>query len=85
MRKREVIELRYTIDALNKKLIGHYRYYGIYGNWISLKKFYSYVKWELFRTKRRRDQTCWLTWAKFKEIVRIHPITWPHVYLTSAY
>ena len=32
---------------LNKKLVGHYRYYGIYGNWISLKKFYSYVKYEL--------------------------------------
>ena len=30
-----------TIEALNKKLVGHYRYYGIYGNWISLKKFYS--------------------------------------------
>ena len=36
-----------TIEKLNKKLTGHYRYYGIYGNWISLKKFYSYVKWEL--------------------------------------
>lgn len=33
-----------TIEKLNKKLVGHYRYYGIYGNWISLKKFYSYVK-----------------------------------------
>lgn len=74
-----------TIEALNKKLIGHYRYYGIYGNWISLKKFYSYVKWELFKTKRRRDQTCWLTWAKFKQIVKIYPLEWPHVYLTSAY
>lgn len=74
-----------TIEALNRKLRGHYRYYGIYGNWISLKKFYSYVKWELYRTKRRRDQSCWLTWAKFKEILRIYPIEWPKVYLTSAY
>ena len=74
-----------TIDSLNKKLIGHYRYYGIYGNWISLKKFYSYVKWELFQTKRRRDQSCWLTWAKFKAILKIYPVAWPKVYLTSAY
>lgn len=74
-----------TIETLNKKLVGHYRYYGIYGNWISLKKFYSYVKWELFKTKRRRDQSCWLTWAKFKEILKIHPIVWPKVYLASAY
>ena len=74
-----------TIETLNKKLTGHYRYYGIYGNWISLKKFYSYVKWELFKTKRRRDQSCWLTWQKFKEILRIYPLEWPRVYLTSAY
>ena len=70
--------IRETIETLNKKLEGHYRYYGIYGNWIS-------VKWELFRTKRRRDQTCWLTWAKFREILRIYPIAYPKVYLKSAY
>jgi group II intron reverse transcriptase/maturase len=74
-----------TIEQLNRKLVGHYNYYGIYGNWISLKKFYSYVKWELFRTKRRRDQSYWLTWAKFKEITRIHPLEWPKIRLTSAY
>lgn len=74
-----------TIEALNKKLVGHYQYYGIYGNWISLKKFYSYVRWELFKTKRRRDQTCWLSWEKFKGILRMYPIAWPKVYLTSAY
>ena len=77
--------IRETIETLNKKLEGHYRYYGIYGNWISLSKFYRYVKWELFRTKRRRDQTCWLTWAKFREILRIYPIAYPKVYLKSAY
>ena len=74
-----------TIETLNKKLTGHYRYYGIYGNWISLKKFYRYVKWELYKTKRRRDQSCWLTWQKFKEILRIYPLEWPRVYLKSAY
>ena len=38
-----------------------------------MKKFYSYVKYELWRTKRRRDQSCWMTWGKFKEILRIYP------------
>ena len=42
-------------------------------------------KSELWRTKRRRDQSCWLTWGKFKEILSIYPIVWPRVYLTSAY
>lgn len=85
LRKKMHESIPNTIKALNRKLIGHYRYYGIYGNWISLKKFYCYVKWELFRTKRRRDQSCWLTWEKFKKILRIYPIQWPKIYLTSAY
>ena len=74
-----------TVEKLNKKLVGHYRYYGIYGNWISLKKFYNYVKYELWRTKRRRDQSCWLTWRKYTDILRIYPITAPKVYLPCAY
>lgn len=74
-----------TIESMNKVLTGHYNYYGIYGNWISLKKFYSYVKWELYQSKRRRDQTCWLTWEKFREIMKIHPLEYPHVRLTRAY
>jgi len=31
-----------TIEALNVKLTGHYRYYGIYGNYIGLQKYYKY-------------------------------------------
>ena len=47
-----------TIKALNEKLTGHYRYYGIYGNYIGLQKYYKYVRQELWKSKRRRDQTC---------------------------
>lgn len=74
-----------TVEALNRKLVGHYNYYGIYGNWIGLKKFYSYVKYELFKSKRRRDQKKWLTWEKFKEIHRQFSLKWPKVRLTKAY
>ena len=43
-----------TIRKLNKKMIGHYRYYGIYGNFIGLNKFYQYVKQQLGTTSRKR-------------------------------
>lgn len=56
-----------TIEALNVKLTGHYRYYGIYGNYIGLQKYYKYVRQELWKSKRRRDQTYWLTWKKIYE------------------
>lgn len=51
-----------TIKALNVKLTGHYRYYG---NHVGLQKFYKYVLIELWKSKRRRNQTNWLTWNKY--------------------
>ena len=74
-----------TIKALNVKLTGHYRYYGIYGNYIGLQKYYKYVRQELWKSKRRRDQTCWLTWRKYVDILKIHPLENPRIYLKSAY
>lgn len=40
-----------TIEALNVKLTGHYRYYGIYGNYIGLQKYYKYVRQELWKAR----------------------------------
>lgn len=36
-----------TIEALNVKLTGHYRYYGIYGNYVGIQKYYKYAFQEL--------------------------------------
>jgi len=47
------------IAVLNVKLRGHYRYYGIYGNYIGLQKYFMYVRQELWNVKRRRDQSYW--------------------------
>jgi len=74
-----------TIRQLNIKMKGHYRYYGIYGNFIGMKKFYWYVKLSLRKTKMRRDQSCWLTWDKYKAILKIHPLEYPKIYIKSAY
>lgn len=74
-----------TIRKLNKKMLGHYRYYGIYGNYIGLNKFYQYVRQQLYFTKRRRDQSRWLTWKKLGQILKFYPIASPKIYITSAY
>ncbi len=41
-----------TIEALNVKLTGHYRYYGIYGNYIGLQKYYKYVRQEFMEKQK---------------------------------
>lgn len=74
-----------TIEKLNKKLIGHYQYYGIFGNFIGIRKFYRYVIQQLYFTKRRRDQSHWLTWKKFSKILSIHKVAYPRTYIKSAY
>ena len=41
---------------INRKIVGHYNYYGINGNYDSLIKFYKYVKYTLYKRLNRRDQ-----------------------------
>lgn len=55
-----------TLATLNRKLIGHYNYYGINGNYRSVMKFWWYVKMRLLWTLRRRSQKHRLTMEKFE-------------------
>ncbi|MBT0160952.1 group II intron reverse transcriptase/maturase, partial [Candidatus Bathyarchaeota archaeon A05DMB-2] len=55
-----------TIELLNKKLVGHYKYYGISGNYEGLLKFYRYIRIALYKTLTRRSQRAYLTWRRFR-------------------
>ena len=57
--------------SLNKKIVGHYNYYGINGNYESLVKFYKYVKNTLYKWLNRRDQKGKM---KYKHFLRV----WKH-------
>ena len=71
--------IKVLIPALNKKLTGHYNYYGVSGNSIGLWGFYEYVKRQLFKTLRRRGQKQRLTWEKFERILEFNPIAKPSI------
>jgi group II intron reverse transcriptase/maturase len=70
-----------TIELLNKKLVGHYRYYGISGNYEGLLKFYRYIRIALFKTLTRRSQRAYLTWRRFRMLLEKHPIAEPKIYV----
>lgn len=70
-----------TIELLNKKLVGHYRYYGISGNYEGLLKFYRYIRIALFKTLTRRSQRAYLTWRRFRMLLEKHPIAEPRIYV----
>ena len=44
------------MEKLNRKLEGHYNYYGVSGNSVALQKFTWYVKYTAYRMFNRRDQ-----------------------------
>jgi group II intron reverse transcriptase/maturase len=70
-----------TIVLLNRKLIGHYRYYGISGNSEGLKKFYMYIVDTFYRMLKWRSQRAYLTWARYWSLLRKHPIARPKIYV----
>ena len=70
-----------TINRLNKKLVGHYRYYGISGNYEGLRNFYLYIKDAYYKTLTRRSQRTYLTWERFNTLLVKHPIVKPKIFV----
>jgi group II intron reverse transcriptase/maturase len=69
-----------TIEALNRKLVGHYAYYGISGNYQGILNFYRFVKVALYKVLTRRSQRAYLSWARYQSLLRKHPIAEPKIY-----
>ena len=71
---------RTFIKALNRKLIGHYNYYGVRSNEGSLGSFFSFTvtcayKWLNRRGGKRRS----FNWGQFKVALEKLGIAWPRV------
>ena len=56
------------METMEKKLIGHYNYYGINNNSVSLCKYYQYVKLTTYRILNRRHQKRSMTYEQFERI-----------------
>jgi hypothetical protein len=65
--------------VLNAKLRGHYQYYGRPTNYRSLRQFYRAVQrtWRKWLERRTRGQP--LTWERYRQILRRHPLTRPQI------
>jgi group II intron reverse transcriptase/maturase len=69
-----------TIEKLNKKIVGHYAYYGINGNYQSLLNFYRFVVSALYKCLTRRSQRAYLSWKRYQSLLKKHPIVQPKLY-----
>jgi hypothetical protein len=61
--------VREIFRGLNRRLVGHYRYYGMSGNSKGIGKFYYYCVRTLFKTLRRRGQKHRINWDIFKRMI----------------
>jgi len=67
---RPVMEI---VRALSRKLVGHYNYYGVNGNLKGLYKFYTYIRYTLYKALRRRGQKRKINWETFERIWKLIP------------
>jgi RNA-directed DNA polymerase len=77
--------VRFQAGILAKKLIGHYNYYGVTGNFRSLQMFYCVVlkTWRHWLSRRSRDRNSRITWVKFNELVNRMNLPKPRIYHTA--
>lgn len=68
-------------EKLRAKVLGHYIYYGINGNYIELKMFYKYIKRTWFKTLRKRGQKRKIKYKDFERIWNWLDIPKPKIYV----
>ena len=66
-------------EALNRKLRGHYQYYGRSTNLRSLGEFYERVRriWQKWLNRRTRGNT--LNWLAYQQLLQRHPLLRPRL------
>ncbi|MBU1019857.1 MAG: group II intron reverse transcriptase/maturase [Firmicutes bacterium] len=69
------------IEKLNKKIVGHYRYYGISGNFKGLMKFYKFIVLAVYKMLTRRSQRNYLNFERYYKLISKYPILKPKLYV----
>lgn len=70
-----------VIKRINLKIVGHYRYYGVSGNFKGVVKFYKYIVVALYKMLTRRSNRSYLTWERYYKLLLKHPIQKPKLYV----
>jgi len=66
--------------ALMRRLVGHFNYFGVNGNFRSLACLVAMAKRAWFKWLRRRSQRRRLTWERFERLLERYPM--PRVRIT---
>ena len=66
-------------ETLNRKLHGHYNYYGRPTNYSSLWRYFRLVRrvWKKWLNRRTRGKT--LNWTSYGQVLERHPLVRPYI------
>jgi RNA-directed DNA polymerase len=79
-RVRSAAELKDWWPVLKMKLTGHYRYYGVSGNYPALKRFSILASKLAYKWINRRSQKKSYTFAKYLRFLAFDPLPKPRIY-----
>ena len=65
--------------ALTRKLNGHYSYFGVNGNFDSLKRLYFAVECAWQKWLNRRSQRARMNWKRFRQLLKASPLPAPEI------
>jgi hypothetical protein len=79
-RIRNLVKLNEWWKVLGLKLLGHYRYYGMSGNFRWMQNFYHQVVRLAFKWVNRRSQKKSYNWDQFHRFLQFNPLPKPKIY-----
>jgi RNA-directed DNA polymerase len=71
--------LKGVMHLLKAKLLGHYNYFGISGNYRCIKQFYDRVLFLVFKWMNRRSERKSMDWPTFVNCLRFNPLPAPRI------
>jgi RNA-directed DNA polymerase len=77
---RSILPLKSWWQMLKVKLVGHYNYFGISGNYRCLKQFHRRVMYMVFKWINRRSQRKSMTWERYNQYLQKCPLPMPRIY-----
>lgn len=77
---RNLVKLEEWWGMLSRKLIGHYRYYGIAGNKLAITKFRDQTVKLAYKWINRRSQRKSYDWVQFNRFLKYNPLPLPKIY-----
>jgi group II intron reverse transcriptase/maturase len=76
---RNLMKMKDWWKTLSAKLRGHFQYYGVSGNYRSIKAYYKHTIRMLYKWLNRRSQKKSMNWANFNKYLGCYPVPKPRI------